>query len=312
MKRETIIFIIAALFLIAAATFPLYTGAYPHAVAMSVLMYLSLALSWDMLLRTGQISFGMAGFMGIGAYTAAMVSINLQGVPQIVTLLFGGGMAFVVALGIGWVVLRLRGMYFAIVTLALGEIFRIIIRNWTSFTGGAQGEVVPQVIFGGDSRYLYWLMLGVALVTLLVSEIFRRTKIHLAETAIRNNEMVASSSGINIHKYLVIIFAFTSSLQGLTGAAYAQAYGFVTPEGSFSTDFILLPLAMALLGGIYGSVGPMIGAVLLGVSGEYLKLLLPYGHQIVYGVIVVLVILFMPKGINGLIKGRLLHRGGRR
>ncbi len=305
MSRETRGFIIAGIGAAAAVTFPLYTGPYLHSVAMMVLMYLSLALSWDILLRSGQISFGMAGFFGIGAYTAAIATIKL-GIPQPVTLLLGGSLAFVVAFGLGWMVLRLRGMYFAIVTLALGEIFRIIVRNWTGLTGGAQGEVVPQVIFGGDSRSLFWLMLGVALLTVIVSEVFRRSKVHLALTAIRNNETVAATSGINIHAYLVIIFAVTSALQGIAGATFAQSYGFVTPEGSFSTDFILLPLAMALLGGIYGTVGPMIGAVLLGVAGEYLKLLLPYGHLLVYGVIVVLVILFMPKGINGLIRDRLI------
>jgi branched-chain amino acid transport system permease protein len=208
------------------------------------------------------------------------------------------------------VVLRLRGMYFAIVTLALAEIFRVVIQNWSSLTGGPEGKVLPSVIFGGDPKLLYWLMLGVAVLTILVSELFRRTRIHFALTSIRDNETVASSSGVNITAYLAIVFGVTAALQGITGAAYAQVYGFVSPDGSFSTDFTLLPLAMALLGGVYGTAGPVIGALLLGVASEFLKLYIPYGHRIVYGLVIVIVILFLPRGIAGIRKAGVRVRKG--
>ena len=282
-----------------ALTLPLYAGPYPQSIGQMVFLYMSLAVSWDMLLRSGQISFGVAGFFGLGAYGAVVTAINLK-LPPLVTILFGGLLAGLIALLVGLVVLRLRGMYFAIVTLALAEIFRVIIQNWAGLTGGPEGEVLPSVIFGGDSRLLYWLMLGVALLTIGVSEIFRRSRIHFALTSIRDNETVASSSGVNITVYLAIAFAVTSALQGIAGAAYAQVYGFVSPDGSFSTDFTLLPLAMALLGGVYGTMGPALGALLLGVASEFLKLYIPYGHRIVYGLVIVIVILFLPRGISGI------------
>jgi branched-chain amino acid transport system permease protein len=292
-------YVLIGLLLAAAVTFPLYAGSYFLSLALPVLIYMSLALAWDMLLRSGQISFGVAGFFGLGAYSAAIAALKLA-FPPLLAVLAAGLVAFVVAFLLGLAVLRLRGMYFAIVTLALAEIFRVIIRNGGTLTGGPEGEVLPGVIFGGNSAKMYWLMLGVAVFTMAVSELFRRSRLHFALTAIRNNEISAQTSGINIFTFLAIAFAITSGLQGIIGGVYAQLYGFVTPDGSFSVDFLLLPMAIALLGGIYGTAGPIIGALLLGIVAEYLKLFIPYGHQIVYGLIIVLVILFMPRGIVGL------------
>jgi branched-chain amino acid transport system permease protein len=299
--NRTVRILLPAAALAAAAAFPLFAGPYLLSLALPVLIYMSLALSWDMLLRSGQLSFGIAGFFGLGAYAAATATLQL-GVPPLFSILVGGAVAFLAALLIGLAVLRLRGMYFAIVTLALAEIFRVVIRNGGPFTGGPEGQVLPGVVFGGSSAALYWLMLAVTLITLAASEAFQRTRLHYALTAIRNNEVSAEASGINIFSSLAVAFAITSGLQGIIGGAYAQMYGFVAPDGSFSADFTLLPLAIALLGGIYGSLGPVLGALVLGFLAEYLKLYIPYGHQIVYGLIIVLVILFMPRGLVGLLR----------
>ncbi len=305
MKTQSIIIIVVLLAL--AALFPLYTGPYLQSVATTVLMYMALSVSWDMLLRSGQLSLGIAGFFGLGAYTGAMTFLHL-GVPRILALALGGVMSFAVAALVGLAVLRLRGLYFAIVTLALAEIFRVIARNWTAVTGGSQGEFLPSAIFEGDSAAIYLLLLVLAVLTIAVSEVFQRTKWHFALTSIRNNETVARTSGVNIYKYLVFAFAISAGIQGIIGAAYSHSFGFVTPGNTFSVDFTLLPIAMGLLGGIYGTAGPIVGALLLGFVGEYLKLFIPYGHLIVYGIIIVLVIVFMPQGIVGLIKSRLAAR----
>jgi len=305
MNIRTII-IIAAL-LAVAALFPLYTGPYLQSVATTVLMYMALSVSWDMLLRSGQLSLGIAGFFGLGAYTGAMTFLHL-GVPRILSLALGGVMSFAVAALVGLAVLRLRGLYFAITTLALAEIFRVIARNWTAVTGGSQGEVLPSAIFEGNSAAIYLMLLVLTVLTIAVSELFQRTKWHFALTSIRNNETVARTSGVNIYKYLVFAFAISAGIQGIIGASYSHSFGFVTPGNTFSVDFTLLPIAMGLLGGIYGTAGPIVGALLLGFVGEYLKLFIPYGHLIVYGLIIVLVIVFMPQGIVGLIKSRLAAR----
>ena len=282
------------------ALLPLVVGPYPQTIARSVLTYMMLALSWDMLIRSGQLSFGIAGFFGLGGYAAALGAAYL-GIPPVFTLLFAALVVGVVAVLIGAVVLRLRGMYFAIVTLALAEIFRIVMHNWSGFTGGPNGMLLPRTAFNGDSTATYLMMIVLAALVVALSEWFERSRLHFALTAIRNDEIVAKSTGIDIYRYLIVAFAVTSAIQGAVGASYAQLYGFVTPESSFNVNYTLIPLAMTLLGGMYGTWGPVVGAVLLGVLGEYLKLIVPYGHLLVYGVIIVVVILFMPKGIVGVV-----------
>jgi branched-chain amino acid transport system permease protein len=269
-----------------------------------------LSLSWDMLVRSGQLSFGIAGFFGLGGYAAA-TGAEYLGIPPVLTLVFAGVVVAAVAFGIGAVVLRLRGMYFAIVTLALAEIFRVIAHNWKSLTGGPNGMLLPETAFNGDSVPTYFMILILAALVIGASEWFRHSRIHYAITAIRNNETVAKSSGISIYKYLLIVFAITSGIQGAVGASYSQLFGFVTPESTFNVNFTLIPLAMTLLGGMYGTWGPVVGSILLGVAGEYLKLVVPYGHLVVYGLIIVFVLLFMPQGIVGLVKGH-IRRGGDR
>jgi branched-chain amino acid transport system permease protein len=287
-----------------AATFPLFSGAYLEQVAVSTLIYLTLALSWDMLLRSGQLGFGTAGFFGLGSYAAVLLFLN-TGVHPFVSIVFGGVVAGVVALLVGLAVLRLRGMYFAITTLALAGIFAVVLRNFPSLTGGAEGKMLQTCIFCGDTTRIYWLVLTVAVLTIAISEVFERTRIHLALTSIRNDERVAKSSGVNVFRYLVFVFAVTSAIQGMVGGAYAHVFGFISPEGSFSANFLLLPLAMALLGGIHSTWGPVVGGLVLGALSEYLKLQIPYGHLLVYGAIIVVVTLFLPQGVIRLFRARL-------
>ncbi len=303
-KSRWIVYAVATLLLV---SLPFFTGAYLLSVAGTILIYLALALSWDMLLRSGQISFGIAGFFGIGGYATVLIFLN-GGLNPLAGILAGGIVAGAFALIIGAAMLQLRGMYFAIVTLALAEIFRVIIRNLPDLTGGPEGLVLPTAIFSGDSTRTFWLILAVALIAVIASEIFQKSRIFFALTAIRNDEILARSSGIDVFKYLVIVFTVTSIIQGIAGGAYAQIHGFVSPEGSFSLDFALLPMAMALFGGMHTTWGPILGAVLLGVASEFLKLYIPYGHLLVYGVIIVIAILLFPKGIVGTISQKLRAR----
>jgi branched-chain amino acid transport system permease protein len=294
---------LAVLLPFAGKMLPSIAGPYPLSIARSVFTYMALAISWDMLLRSGQISFGIAGFFGIGIYGAALSVLRL-GFPPVASILFAGLFAALVAFLLGFVILRLRAVYFSITTLALAEIFRVILHNGGDFTGGAEGVVLPGVMFKGDAKALYWLGLFAVLLALGLSSFFQRSKIRFALTAIRNDEVSAKSSGIHIFKYLMIAFVTTSFIQGIVGGVNLQGYGYASPDTSFDANYTLLPLAMALLGGIHGTAGPVIGAVLLGLASEFLKLRIPYGHLVVYGIIIVLVILFMPKGLYGLWQSR--------
>lgn len=307
MKLKTS-YIAAAVIAAVAVASPAFLGAYPLNVARSVMTYMALAISWDMLLRSGQISFGIAGLFGLGSYASALAVLR-GGMDPFLSIVFAAAFAGVMAFALGFAILRLRAMYFSITTLALMEIFRIVMHNLDDFSGGPEGVVLPEVVFGGNSSALYWLCLGGLLITIGASWFFEKSKMHLALTAIRNDETSARSSGVDIFKYLLIAFVVTSTMQGMMGAIQVQSYGFTTPETAFDGNFTLLPLAMALLGGVHSTIGPMAGAVLLGIASEWLKLQIPYGHLVVYGVIIILVILFMPQGLVGM--ARRMIRAGR-
>lgn len=276
-------------------------------VLTSIMIFLSLALSWDMMLRTGQLSFGIAGFFGLGAY-ASIIAVDDFSVDPLLSILVAAIFAALVALALGWIVLRLREIYFAITTLALSSVFMIFARNLSDLTGGSAGKVLYESMFKGDSIKIYWLVLSVALTVILVSELFQRTRIRFAINAIRDDEIAAKCSGVNIFKYLLFVFVLTSAIQGAVGALYAQQYAFVEPESTFSANFLLLPMSMALVGGIYSTLGPIIGAVVLGLASEYLKLVMPYGHLIIYGLILIVTIMFLPRGIYGTIANRIATR----
>lgn len=283
---------------------PFFAGPYARIIGRAVISYMILALSWDILIRSGQLSFGLAGLFGLGGYISVILSANF-GIPGLLSIVLAGVIVGIIAAVIGAAVLRLRGMYFAITTMAFGEIFKIIMHNWKSVSGGPNGKILQGALFQGDSNLGYALMLILALLVILLSEYFKRSRYHFALTAIRDNEVTAKSGGINIYTTLVFTFVVTSMVQGVAGAANSQLIGFVSPESSFNANYTLIPLAMALLGGMYGTWGPVVGAVLLGVLGEFLKLYIPYGHLVVYGLIIILVLLFMPQGIVGLIKRHL-------
>lgn len=286
--------------LVIAIILPRYLGLYQLQIMNFVFVYIAFALSWDMLLRSGQLSFGIAGFAGIGGYTSIVLCYYFKLEP-LLCIVAGAGAAAIVAMLVGSQVLKLRGLYFSIVTLAIGEIFRIVVRN-LEVTGEAEGLLLPNAIFMGDPTKTYWMMFTVAAITIILSILFQKTRMHYALTSIANDEIVAASSGVNIFKYLVIIFAVTSAIQGMAGAAYWQIYASATPEGAFNLGFALIPITMALFGGIGTTWGPVIGATILSVTAELLKLQFPHGHLLVYGLIMVIAILWFPNGIMGIIK----------
>lgn len=293
-------YLIFAVCVLIAISLPRFLGVYPLQILNIVLIYVALALSWDMLLRSGQMSLGIAGSCGIGGYTAVLCTINL-GLNPLVGILIGSGVAAIIALLVGYSVLHLRAMYFAIVTLAVTEIFRILVRNF-EITGGPEGIILPNAIFKGDAAGTYWLMLAIGVFTIILSWLFQKTRIHFALTSTANDEIVAASSGLNIFKYLVIVFVISSAIQGMVGGAYAQIYGFVTPESSFSVNFTLLPIIMVLLGGTNSTWGPVLGAVILTVLAEALKLVIPYGHLLIFGVVMIIAIIWFPGGIIGILR----------
>ena len=247
-----------------------------------------LALSIWMTLSCGMLSIGNAAFMGVGAYTAALVTMNL-GWPFPVSLLLGMVAPAVLAFLIGKPTLRLSGIYLAMATLGFGEVVRITLLNWESLTGGALGlNGIPQLTE-------WWHVLIALVVTLLVLWRLRRSKVGRAFEAIKEDDTAAGLMGIDVANTKMLAFVMGAAIAGLAGGLDAHLTFFVGPQ-EFGFDRGVDILTMAILGGIGGLPGPLLGAAILTLLPEVLRSLRDF-RLVVNGLILVVIVLFLPKGI---------------
>jgi len=258
-----------------------------------------LALSWDILARSGQVSLAHAAFYGLGAYSFAL--LVTRGLPWWGAMFAAAVIAALFSVVLGAVTMRLSGMYFAIATLAFTEVIRTIVQNLPeSFAGGANGLLVP-AIFGGNSRAQFYLALGILAVTVVTSLWVRLSRFGYAFAAIRQGEEVARVLGVNVVKYKLIAFAISSFLAALAGVLFAGKTFFISPGDTFSIATSILPLTTSIFGGLYTTLGPVLGAVILRLSEEFLHAYVKNGYLVVYGLVLILSILYLPRGIMGLL-----------
>jgi branched-chain amino acid transport system permease protein len=291
------------LLLAAAVAWPFLTvRAQPYLLQLSlnILIFAVLAVSWDLLARTGQLSLAHAAFYGLGAYTSALLATRLR-VPVPLAMLAGGGLAVVCAVGLGLLTLRLRGIYFAIATLAFTETLRVVAKQ-VRFFGAATGLVVPPLVPAGlVAQYL--VILAVLLAALLASWLVNRSRWSFAFTAIRTNEAVAAVMGVDVVRFKVAAFALSAFFAGLTGAYYAHVFLFINPFEVFSLAISVGALVAPIFGGLYTTAGPLLGAVVLRAGEEALRATIRNGYLIIYGAILAVVVLFMPRGLLGVLAG---------
>ena len=247
-----------------------------------------LALSIYLTLACGMLSIANAAFMGIGAYTSAILTMS-YGAPFPLALLAGMTAPALMAFVIGKPTLRLSGVYLAMATLAFGEVVRIALLNAESWTGGALGlNGIPQ-------STQWWHVALALLLTLLLLWRLRRSKVGRAFESIKEDETAAGLMGINVASYKMTAFVLGGAIAGLAGALNAHLTFFISP-GEFGFDRAVDILTMTILGGINSLSGPAIGAVILTVLPEMLRAFGDF-RLVVNGFILVLIVLFLPKGI---------------
>lgn len=247
-----------------------------------------LALSIWLTLSCGMLAMANAAFMGIGAYTSAILTMN-YGVPYPVAIAAGMAAPALVAFVMGKPTLRLSGVYLAMATLAFGEVVRIVLLNWESQTGGALG------LSGIPQQTLWWhVLLAVVLVVLGLWRL-RRSKVGRAFEAIKEDETAAGMMGIDVDGHKMLAFVLGGAIAGLAGVLNAHLTFFIGPN-EFGFDRGVDILTMTILGGISSLVGPILGGTILTVLPEALR---GFGdfRLVVNGVILVLIVLFLPKGI---------------
>ena len=263
-------------------------------------------MGFTLVLRTGQFSMGQAAFMALGGYTSAILTVKL-GLPFWPSFFLAGIASGIVALLVGMVVLRVGGIYFSIITLALGEIVRIIAEQWEPVTKGTRGLITsppPPIVLGGlqinfaasTVPYFYLTICLVAITALIFWQI-GQSRLGRSFAGIALNPVLAEHQGIHLMKYRVIAFTVAGVFTGFAGSLYAHFLTVITPHmlGLWQSIQIMM---MSIVGGTSSLAGgPIIGAILLYSFGIYLSRLPVFGiQQLLFGAAVVLVVIFLPKG----------------
>jgi branched-chain amino acid transport system permease protein len=287
---------------------------FPHpfvlTIATQAVIWALLASSWDLLSGyTGQISFGHAGFFALGAYTAAGLTKHLDLSPW-VGLAAGTLGAALLGFLVGFPALRVHGHYLALVTLGLAEIIRLIATNWLALTGGPFGihdfRTFPGLPSGPVASRLAMyglvvIIVAAAVATMLV--ICERTAAGQAFRAIREDEVLAESLGINTTVFKLLAFALSSGFAGLAGALYAYYVQLVSPSVASAATTSLV-IGMAVFGGLGTIWGPVAGALVLYAVSEGLRFVGVVYNLMAVGLVIMIFVIFLPRGLAGLTRGR--------
>ena len=272
-------------------------------------IYVTLALGWNLIGGyAGQVSLGQHAFFGAGCYvTAILWRAKLIGYLDPVGMVLSGACAVLLAVLIGLLLLsKLRGDYFALGTLGLGEILHVIAINGGQVTQGPMGINLPSEAYISMSYY-YFVALAIAVFTVALLLVMTRSSIGLALVAIRENEVAASANGVAVLKYKVIAFAAGAFVTGLCGSLDAYYTFHVDSAGAFNLDWVIIPILMTILGGAGNILGPILGAFILSGVFELANMVMPQLHPIFSAAFIVLVTLFLPNGLMKYITG---HREG--
>lgn len=262
-------------------------------ICINAILTVSLNLATGLL---GELALGHAGFMAVGAYASALITTKLStgadpGPPLfIASLVVAGLVAAVVGFIVGIPALRLRGDYLAIITLAFGEIIRILIRS-LPFTGGALG--LSGIPFATNFNYTYWIL--VALIYVIYSLV--RSRQGRAIISIREDDIASEASGINTTRYKALAFTLSAAFAGVAGGLYAHFQGVITPQ-QFDYNYSINIMVMVVLGGMGSITGSVLSAAVLTLMPELLRGMAEY-RTLIYALLLILLMLFKPSGLLG-------------
>jgi len=286
---------------------PLFADIYLFSVITTILIWMMMGQAWNLLSGfTGQISFGHAMFLGIGAYTS-MILVNELNLDMLLSLLIGGLFAVIFSLPIGLLIFRLRGPYFALGTLAFAEILLIVARNLKSVTNGGEGIMLANTptLLGFEieskAEYFYVALILAAIITYFCYYLMR-TKTGYSFIAIRENQDAAEAMGINSTKVKSIALFTSSFLAGVGGAFYGLYNKFIDPDMTLTVTMSVEMIFVTIAGGIGTILGPVIGSTILISLQEYLKSAPAFEaysslYLIVYGLLIMIIVVYLPGGI---------------
>jgi branched-chain amino acid transport system permease protein len=310
--------VVGALFL----TVPFYAKDYVMEILIIALWFAYLGSCWNITWYGGLLSLGHGAFVGIGAFTSTLLFVHF-GLSPWLGMIVGSLLAMSVGVFIGFLSFRfrVRGMYFALITIAMASILRLVFENYDFFGGTVgifiktvKGPQAPLLYQFGPKWPFYFIILGMTAGILLVSYILRRSKIGFYLRAIKDNEDAARSLGVSTNRYLLIATAISSFFAALGGTFYAQYRLYIRPDLVMATFFSVEIVTGPIIGGWGTLLGPIIGSLIMTPLGEFTRWLteilretlhirgLTGLHMITYGLVIIIVVRFMPHGIVGLFR----------
>jgi len=289
-------FVLGLLFviLILMATSPLYATRYTVILLTSIFMYVVLTVSWTVFSGpTGYVSLAPAAFFGAGVYTSALLGFVL---PLPAVIIMGGLSSSSLALVVGALTLRLRGIYFVMFTFGLVELLLHFVLWWEVNITGTTGRVVPTV----GNTMVYYLMLTILVIVILIAYLIKRSRFGLALQSIGECEEAAAHTGVHVTALKITTFAVSAFFMGAAGAIMATRWTYIDPRIAFNPILSFLPVLMAIFGGTGQLYGPVIGAAIFTYLEEFLITRFPYYYMLIFGIIMVIAILYLPEGLVGL------------
>ena len=278
---------------------------YVYFAGYVILQYVVIATAWNILGGyAGYVNFGTPAFFALGAYSAVFL-VQTARPPLPVLILAGGLVSALLGLGIGYLTLRLRGVFFSIATLALSIVLQTVIVNW-EFVGGSRGLSVIRPSgppFGNYVTFLFTVMVGLAVGSVLVARFIERSWIGRGLAALRDNEEAAECMGVPTLRLKLFATTVSGFLLGVAGAPFPYYVTFVEPNSAFALDYAVNALAMPMIGGTTSWVGPVIGAILLGTAQQLATVTISSEMNLfIVGVVLVAFVVLAPEGILGLVR----------
>lgn len=290
---------------LALAALPWLVSDFLLALALSCVMYAGLAVSWSMFCgATNYLSLATAAFFGLGAYVTAW---SAGALPYGLAVLAGGLVAAGFAALVGAAVLHLRGAYFAVITFGLGELVRHSITYYERAYEGTVGRIIAEA---PASTTVYWTVLAVSLAAVAAALVVRENRLGLALRGIGSDEERAQTLGVNARRAKVLAFAMSAFFAGALGAAMAVRWTYIDPPTVFNPFIGFQTVLIAMVGGAHTILGPIVSAVAFSLLTEFLRLQFPYLFLVILGLLLILLVLYLPGGIASLFERSRWRKSG--
>ena len=277
---------------------------YFFSAAYTVLQFVVLASAWNILGGfTGYVNFGSAAFFALGVYSSVAL-YNLFQAPMILAIATGTAVAGLVGLGMGYLTLRLRGVFFSIATLAFSQVLFTFIVNW-DYVGGARGAYIvsqggPPFGFRSNVQYLFTIMALMAGLSVVIARYVQTSTLGRGLAAVRDDEAAAECSGVPTLRLKLVSTIVSGALMGMAGAVLPYFLSYVEPTGVFSLSYAVNSIAMPLIGGMQSWAGPLLGALLLGSAQQLLQVTVSADWNLfLVGALLVIFVTVAPRGIMG-------------